>query len=189
MKKFYLISLALVIMISAFFGSCGEPAETTSPTTSPPTTSPPTTFDPNQPQYGGKLVIARNTGITEIGAPMELKGGYGGVTYPLWCAVVETLIIVDAAGRIVPVLAESVDIAADGMSVTFNLRRGVKFHDGTDFNAEAVKINLETVIAAEVAGSTPLQNIESFEFEGWTITAIDVAGQSHFRFLWEAHYP
>ena len=33
------------------------------------------------------------------------------------------------------------------------------------------------------------QNIESFEFEGWTITAIDVAGQSHFRFLWEAHYP
>ncbi len=33
------------------------------------------------------------------------------------------------------------------------------------------------------------QNIESFEFEGWTITAIDVAGQAHFRFLWEAHYP
>ncbi|MHA1867640.1 MAG: ADP-ribosylation factor family protein [Candidatus Heimdallarchaeaceae archaeon] len=33
------------------------------------------------------------------------------------------------------------------------------------------------------------QNIESFEFEGWTLTTIDVAGQAHFRFLWEAHYP
>jgi len=148
MKKFYLISLALVMMISVFFGSCGEPAETTTP---------------DESKYGGKLVIARNTGITEVGAPIDLKGGWGGVTYPLWCAVTETLIIVDAEGRIVPVLAESVDVAADGMSVTFKLREGIKFHDGTDFNAEAVKINLEAVIAAEVAGSTPLQNIESFD--------------------------
>ena len=42
---------------------------------------------------------------------------------------------------------------------------------------------------AETLTPTIGQNIESFEFEGWTITAIDVAGQSHFRFLWEAHYP
>ncbi len=33
------------------------------------------------------------------------------------------------------------------------------------------------------------QNIESFTFENWTITAVDLAGQAHFRFLWEAHYP
>ena len=161
MKKLCLVSLALVMIISTLvIGSCGEPEETTRPATTQPTTTPTST---DGPQYGGKLVLARNTGITEVGAPMDLKGGWGGVTYPLWCAVVETLFIVDAAGRIVPVLAESVDVAADGMSVTFKLRQGVKFHDGTDFNAEAVKINLEAVIAAEVAGSTPLQNIESFD--------------------------
>ncbi len=94
---------------------------------------------------------------------MELVGGYGGVTYPLWCPVAETLFIVDAADRIVPALAESVDVAADGMSVTFKLRKGVKFHDGTDFNAEAVKYNLETVIANKVAGSAPLENIKSYD--------------------------
>ncbi|MHA1303448.1 MAG: ADP-ribosylation factor family protein [Candidatus Heimdallarchaeaceae archaeon] len=33
------------------------------------------------------------------------------------------------------------------------------------------------------------QNIDSFQFGGWSITTIDVAGQAHFRFLWEIHYP
>ena len=94
---------------------------------------------------------------------MDLKGGWGGVTYPLWCGVTETLFIVDAAGRIVPQLAKEVNIAPDGMSCTLKLEEGVKFHDGSDFNAEAVKINLETVIAAKVPGSAPLDNIESFD--------------------------
>ena len=35
-------------------------------------------------------------------------------------------------------LAESWEISADGLQITFNLRHGVKFHDGTDFNAAAV---------------------------------------------------
>jgi ABC-type transport system substrate-binding protein len=85
------------------------------------------------------------------------------VTYPLWAPVTETLFIVDAQDRIVPVLAESVEVAPDGLSVTFKLRQGVKFHDGTDFNAEAVKYNLENVITNEVAGSAPLQSIESYD--------------------------
>ena len=32
------------------------------------------------------------------------------------------------------------------------------------------------------------QNINTFKFDDWMITAIDVAGQKNFRFLWEAHY-
>ncbi len=114
--------------------------------------------------------MVRNTGITEIGAPKDLKGGFGGVSYPLWCGVTETLFIVDAADRIVPVLAESVVVAPDGLSVTFKLRKGVKFHDGTDFNAEAVKYNLEAVKAAKVGGSAALDNIKSYEIiDGYTI--------------------
>ncbi len=160
MKKFCFVSLALVMIIGVLFGSCGEPEETTQPTTTQPTTTaPPTTG----PVYGGKFTMVRNTGIPDVGAPTEITAGFGGVTYPLWCAVTETLFIVDAQDRIVPVLAESVDVAADGLSATFKLRQGVKFHDGTDFNAEAVKYNLEAVIAAKVAGSAPLENIESFD--------------------------
>ena len=40
--------------------------------------------------------------------------------------------------NIEPCLATSWEISADGKEITFNLRKGVKFHDGTDFNADAV---------------------------------------------------
>ncbi|OZI24853.1 glutathione ABC transporter substrate-binding protein GsiB [Bordetella genomosp. 7] len=48
--------------------------------------------------------------------------------------------------KIRPVLAESYEVAPDGLVYTFKLRQGVKFHDGTDFNAAAVKTNLERVL-------------------------------------------
>ncbi|SHI14869.1 nickel transport system substrate-binding protein [Sporobacter termitidis DSM 10068] len=46
-------------------------------------------------------------------------------------------------GEIKPGLAESWKISDDGLVYTFNLRKGVKFSDGTDFNAEVVKLNLQ----------------------------------------------
>ncbi|MGN6579433.1 MAG: glutathione ABC transporter substrate-binding protein GsiB [Bordetella sp.] len=48
--------------------------------------------------------------------------------------------------KIVPVLAESYTVSPDGLVYTFKLRQGVKFQDGTDFNADAVKANIDRVL-------------------------------------------
>lgn len=45
--------------------------------------------------------------------------------------------------KLEPCLAETWDVSPDGLTYTFHLRKDVKFHDGTDFNAEAVKVNIE----------------------------------------------
>jgi peptide/nickel transport system substrate-binding protein len=55
----------------------------------------------------------------------------------------DKLVDTDENLAIVPMLALSWTISPDGKTVTFRLRQGVKFHDGTPFNAEAVKYNVD----------------------------------------------
>jgi len=47
--------------------------------------------------------------------------------------------------KMIPVLAESHEVTKDGLVYTFKLRKGVKFHDGTEFKADAVKANFDRV--------------------------------------------
>lgn len=54
----------------------------------------------------------------------------------------DTLVEVDPAGEIVPGLAESWEVAEDGLSITFRLRGGVSFHDGTAFDSADVAATL-----------------------------------------------
>jgi peptide/nickel transport system substrate-binding protein len=63
---------------------------------------------------------------------------------------IEALVRLNPEGKPVPWLATSWKVAPDKSSITFYLRKGVKFHDGTDFNAEAAKWNLEAVRGKKV---------------------------------------
>ncbi len=61
-------------------------------------------------------------------------------------SVYDTLVYQDpATGKFVPGLAQSWKISDDGKTYTFLLRRDIKFHDGTPFNAAAVKTNLDRI--------------------------------------------
>jgi peptide/nickel transport system substrate-binding protein len=57
--------------------------------------------------------------------------------------VYDGLVYQDEQGRISPWLAKSWEISADGTVYTFHLRDDVTFSDGTRFDAEAVRVNLE----------------------------------------------
>ena len=60
--------------------------------------------------------------------------------------VYNALIRYDENMNFIPDLAERWEVAEDGKTWTFHLRQGVRFHDGTKFNAEAVRLNFERVL-------------------------------------------
>lgn len=64
--------------------------------------------------------------------------------------IVENLVTTDEKGEIVPALAKSWE-TIDDTTWEFKLQEGVQFHDGEDFNAEAVKKNIERILDPEVA--------------------------------------
>ncbi len=57
--------------------------------------------------------------------------------------VAQPLIYLDQEGNLQPQLATSWEASEDGLTWTLKLREGVSFHDGTPFNADAVKKNLD----------------------------------------------
>src|SRR5207244_5893523 len=51
--------------------------------------------------------------------------------------------------KLIPVLAEGYEASKDGLVYTIKLKKGIKFHDGTDFKADTVKVCLDRVTNPE----------------------------------------
>jgi ABC-type transport system substrate-binding protein len=100
----------------------------------------------NEDKYGGVLKEVLTVGpATPIGYPSESAPDAGAAA----CPALETLVRVTQDGRVEPLLAESWAITPDQKSITFKLQKGIRFHDGTKFNAQAVKWNYDLVIASK----------------------------------------
>lgn len=79
--------------------------------------------------------------------------------------IYEGLTAIDKNLAVVPALAESWEISEDGLSYTFKLHDGVKFHDGSTFDAEDVAASIRRVQAEAIASPlasrvTPITGIE-----------------------------
>jgi len=63
----------------------------------------------------------------------------------------DSLVRVDPTGKIIPWLADKWDTSADGKQVTFSLRKDVKYHDGSVFDADSVKWNIDRYRTTETS--------------------------------------
>lgn len=96
------------------------------------------------PQAGGSLVVGLQSEPSDNIDPHVTPWA---VSHNIMMNVYDTLVWQDPAdGSFKPGLAESWEAAPDGTSYTFKLKSGVKFHDGTDFNADAVKFAFDRII-------------------------------------------
>ena len=94
------------------------------------------------PVPGGALVV----GLDQEPPTLDPHASPSAVTYQIIASVTECLLYQSRDGKLHPWLAESWSTAADGKSVTFKLRKDVKFHDGTPFDAAAVKFNFDRIV-------------------------------------------
>lgn len=155
MKKFWLPLFTTLVMMIIL--SICIPADTPSQTTSQPQTK--SKASPSisiSTQVGGTLKIICRRSPSRFGYPPRIAGGDRDYIPPIF----NRLLSIDDSGSYRPELAISWENSVDGKSITFKLRKEVKFHDGTDFNADAVKFNYDSLIPPK---SSILSGVKSVE--------------------------
>ena len=135
-SKFLYLNVMIGLIIAIILSGCSGSKATTTDTAA----SSQKQEDPGKPQYGGELKISSPIEPANLGNPPEQVGsGFLHMMTP----VLETLGKFDEKGVMQPLLAEKWETDPKAKTITYYLKRGIKFHDGTDFNAEAVKWNIE----------------------------------------------
>lgn len=130
------------LLIVAMLASCAPaatpaPAETEAPPTAAPTTAP-------EPAATVPQILNINMRLSPTMLDPQQETAASGKM--VMSSVFDRLVSLDTSMELVPQLAKDWDISDDGLTYTFNLEEGVTFHDGTPFNAEAVKFTYERLL-------------------------------------------
>ena len=96
-------------------------------------------------QYGGNLRYAYGLSVSTLDTHYSKELADRDVYYALYSNLVQY----GTDFSINPELAKSWTVSADGKAITFNLQQGVKFHNGEDFNASAVKWNFDRLLRTD----------------------------------------
>ena len=154
------LSTLLVVAMLAGIVGCAQPTPTPTPkpaptkapvaqaTAVPPTAVPATKApEPTKAPAGpkGTLTVAVAEAPEFLDPTMSLQIFNWTISFSMF----DTLVKIDDSGKIVPSLAESWELV-NPKAWKFNLRKGVKFHDGTPFTSAAVKATLDHIVDPEV---------------------------------------
>jgi peptide/nickel transport system substrate-binding protein len=152
-KSLLLITLVVIIGAGLLVIGCSSSTTTTPVSTTPASTPAVTAVQTTAASAAPTAVKPKSGGTFTFVVDRSPAGNIG------WPAATFTMVpqymmynsLVKAwwNGTITPELATSWDIDTKALSITFHLRKGVKFHDGTDFNATAVKFNFDPMIEAK----------------------------------------
>jgi peptide/nickel transport system substrate-binding protein len=175
MKKSLFILLAIILAGTLILAGCGgkatttTPATTTATTTKPITSTAPTSLSPTTTStvsptttdgahlVQGSIVRIMNQGPTVLGYPPEMAAN----DFYTSVYVLETLIILDSVtGQYEGVVAESWNIDQQAKTITFKIRKGIKFHDGTVCDAKAVAWNCQLNKDAKIQYFTYINSMD-----------------------------
>lgn len=129
-----------------------------------PTGAPASTQAVAQPVRGGTLRVGLESESVTLDPAKSINVPERHILYSIY----NTLVAMDEKLNIKPELAKSWDTSADGKTLTLHLQEGVKFQDGTDFDADAVKFNIERILDPKT-GSGQRVNLSAIE----TVVAVD----------------
>lgn len=130
--KFKFLFVGIMLTLIVVLAACGDNEET-----DPDTTNNDATDNDGEEQV---LVFARGGDSESLDPGSTTDGESSRVTRQ----VLESLLEFDKESfDLKPGLAHDWEVSDDGLIYTFYLEEGVTFHDGTDFNADAVKTNFE----------------------------------------------
>lgn len=169
MKNRIWLQTMIVVTLAVLMAACGAtntptvgeapPTEEVMEATQAPTTAPqPTDAPVAEPQHGGTLVWVNWSDPDTLDPHATISS---------WAAnqmtmIYDTLVWRGPNQDLYPGLAESWEVSDDGKTYTFHLRDGVTFHDGTTFDAAAVKYNfdrMESGTAARVMGNAAVNDL------------------------------
>ncbi|AEF96943.1 ABC transporter substrate-binding protein [Methanotorris igneus] len=145
MKKLVVIFSTAILLIAScvmIAGCVGESSTSKAPVnTQAQTNTNEKSTTTTEPQY-------KDTFVLGYGKDPRLKGGPWGIGFFPKTHVLERLVEYDIKNDdVIPSLAESWEIKDGGKTIIFHLKKGIKFSDGTDFNAYAVKFTIDRMIA------------------------------------------
>lgn len=121
--------------------ACGGAAQPPTAATSAPaaTQAAPAQAAAKPAGAGGTLTFALENDVIDFDPMLSRAFVDRNAHYQIY----DSLVRIDQTGKIIPWLAEKWDLSTDGKKMTFTLRKGVKYHDGSAFDADSVKWNID----------------------------------------------